>query len=382
MTGYNIGLILILLVALLILLLVFMGHSRKKRVQRGGTNYIDGIRAFMMGDRNQAIFHLTQTAREDSENTDAYLLLGDLLREQSRLKDAIKIHRSLLARFDLDRPAKLRVYNSLALDYTAANMFKEALRFIDDALTEKRVLWAYKLQQQIYEKQGDYPKAFDILEKIGKITKKPDLKRLAMYKIKMGEEAVQKKDYHQARIIFKEALKIDDHCIPAYLYIGDAYQSEGDSESAIEWWLKLARNCPPEAYLVFDRLEAAFFARNEFEKIIGLYKDLHQKRPEDFKIVQALTRIYDKKGDYEGAIAAIRELGPVLNLPAKIKMLELYAISGKSKKELLDLVAEITEDFRRTDNYFYCANCGRSSEKPLWHCPQCGAWDSYGISCV
>ena len=79
----------------------------------------------------------------------------------------------------------------------------------------------------IYEEKGDWDKAFFYRQSINKWLKKRDQDILALYKVQSGLSFVEQGLEHEARIRFREALKLTKTCIPAYLYWGDSYRREG-----------------------------------------------------------------------------------------------------------------------------------------------------------
>ncbi|MBN2542292.1 tetratricopeptide repeat protein [bacterium] len=380
MIGYNAGLILVLLIVLFSLLLFYIGRRAKKRLSgKSVGSYIDGIRSLVVGDRSQAVLHLTKAAQEDTENIDAYLLLGDILREEKKASEAIKIHRSLLSRLELKKEDLLRIYRSLAMDYLALSMWDEALRSLNRALELRKETWIYKLLQRVHEARGNFDEAYRCLEKAGRVTGEKDVQRLALYKVEQGRRLIEAGGYHEARILFKEAIKLFPKCLPAYLYIGDAYSKEDRLEEAIEWWHKLANEFPNYSHLVFDRLESAYFKKGEFGAMIQFYEGLLERSPGNDRVLLALVRIYDKMGDYEKAIEVIKDSGAKLDLGMKMRLAKLYAESGKSNQEIADWFDSFAGDVLHEERVYECETCGYKSAEPLWYCPQCKSWQSFGF---
>ena len=58
----------------------------------------------MVGDKKRALEKLRLAAIKDTSNIDAYLKIGDILRENGKVENAIKIHRQLTVRKGLSGP--------------------------------------------------------------------------------------------------------------------------------------------------------------------------------------------------------------------------------------------------------------------------------------
>ena len=106
-----------------------------------------------------------------------------------------------------------------------------------------------------------------------------------------------KGEHHRARLKYKEAVRIDERCTPAYLFIGDSYVLENRLEEAVTFWKKLIEIVPEYAYLTFERLEKAHFELGDFSAVVRVYQDLISRRPNDLRALFALVPLPRKALD-------------------------------------------------------------------------------------
>jgi tetratricopeptide (TPR) repeat protein len=105
------------------------GQHRRTRTPRDA--YTLGLSALIGGDRREALRHLRDAVQGDSDNIDAYLRLGDLLRESGSVDKALAVHRDLTVRPRIPESDRVLILESLTRDYLAGS---------DDAETYLRKL--------------------------------------------------------------------------------------------------------------------------------------------------------------------------------------------------------------------------------------------------
>ena len=62
------------------------------------------------GDTRTALSHLRDVVKQDTNHIDAYLQMGDILREEGNAEAAIKIHQSLTVRPNLSNEIKREIH--------------------------------------------------------------------------------------------------------------------------------------------------------------------------------------------------------------------------------------------------------------------------------
>ena len=76
---------------------------------------MDALNAMLLADKRRAIALLSNIVKKDSEHINAYLQLGNLLREDNPDR-AIKIHQMLTVRQNLPKEKRIEILKSLTLD--------------------------------------------------------------------------------------------------------------------------------------------------------------------------------------------------------------------------------------------------------------------------
>ncbi len=374
-----IWIILILCVIAVIVHRIWVSVAAKRRRSAGGSPFVGGLVALLDGDYNSAINLLKEAVRDQPQDIEPYLRLGDVLRDTGEVKRAIQIHRELTVRPGIPKKTMARIFLSLARDYAAAKRYDRASATYEQALNlapENEKIMEELLQ--IYEEMGEWDKAYLLRRDIAKVRKVDDTHMLALYKAYIGKMYLDRKDAKRAESNLKDALKIDSECAAAYLYLGDLYYEMGNIDDAISAWRRIITLYPEIAYITFRRLEKAFYEKGRFEKIVDLYNDVLERNPRDIKTIMTLANIQRKKGNLDEALRLCQtalELEPE-SRRVKQALARLYYEKGETERSLQAMV-EAFNGFSSDEEYYYCSNCGHKSNEVLWRCPRCKAWETF-----
>jgi lipopolysaccharide biosynthesis regulator YciM len=368
----------IFLIVLAFLGFIFSFEKRKAwESKQISQNYIEGLKAMIEGDDQAAFVKLKQTVNEDSDNIDAYLRLGDLMRKKGQHQKAVQIHRQLLLRKHLDSGTIALIWRSLAVDFISAkkyNMADEILEKIAKESGHKK--WAKEKILEVFEKSSQWEKAYEIGKDI--FGAKDHQTRLAVYKHLSGSELYKAGEFHKARLAYKESLHHDNKFAPSYIMIADSYLAEGRKEEAAEFFKRLAEEVPNEAYQVFYKMEQTLFELGQYPEVETIYKKMLRECPNDPDILRSLAVIAEKKGDLNGAIDALSQVVSAFpdDMAAASRLAGMYIESGQ-KQKALRVLQNIFDQWPLKRHYYACPYCHAEATKIEMICPSCSKVGPY-----
>ena len=200
---------------------------------------------------------------------------------------------------------------------------------------------------------------------------------LAKFHLLAGRDFADKKEYHKARLEYKEALNFDEKLDIPYLYIADSYQAERRIEDAIEFWKKFLAASPQLGFLVYPKLERAYFELGKFGEITEVYSEVLQKDPKNSYALLGLARILEKRGR---ANQAMEQYSSILeNDPAFASARQALArllLEQKRPSEALRETEFLLEHLAVMREHFYCSRCGWTSSEYFFLCGSCDAFRS------
>lgn len=358
-----------------------LNRSSRRRTSQAPKLYMEALRALVDGDDHVAFERLKMTANEDSSNIDAYLKLGDLLRKRGKYDRAIRVHEELTLRLGLSKSAQVAVHKALAQDYVGAGNHQQAESSLLKILElDKENLWAANQLVALYESTGRFDEAYEARKASLKISGLKDGQSLALYKTLAGTKLATQGKKSEARVEYKDALSHDPNCIPALLYIGDAYWEDGRADEAVEWWMRLANAHPQAAHLVFERLERAYFDLGQYGEITKFYDRIIEKNPDNTTALIGLADLALKKGEFDRALQQYRHVLEVDNDNVAARAGIISALARMKRwPQVADEVDHLLDAAAFAETDYICSKCGQREHEPTWYCPQCKAVGSFKL---
>ncbi len=357
------------------LLIIKRGKKRSSKK----TPYIDALHMVLDGKKAEALELLKKTVKEDSENIMAYIKLGDILRDQGFADRAAKIHRNLLIRGDLTEKQTNSILEHLVLDYQSSGALDKAIEMAERLVQRnKRDVNKQQLLLTLYEKKGEWDKAYFYRRSIGRWLKKQDNDILALYKVQSGLKFAKSGTEREARIRYRDAMKLDKKCIPAYLNIGDSYRRTNRNEDAAKIWIDFTQKNPEWSHLAFERLREVLFDLGRYGDIEEIYKQIIRKHPKNPAAHMNLAELYKKQGNTDQAIDICRKVleSRPNTLYSRHLLIQMLMEKGDTNSALQEMLSLLEKQLSSKASYT-CSECGFKSENILWHCPQCYQWKTF-----
>jgi lipopolysaccharide biosynthesis regulator YciM len=363
----------------LVWVLVYLARVRVSLREGPAQTYIDALRNLLDGDLTAGARGLRETILHDTDNVDAYVRLGDLMRRSGYPKRALQIHQSLLQRRKLARDDMIRAKESLYKDYKQLEEPARAIEILKEIIEYEPQNKSFRKElMKLYEKRGMWNEAIEAKRRVVDSGTEEGRRKMATYQADIGMRLLEGGRREDALRYLKSALKSWRESVPALLGMGDVSYSKGDLRDALSYWRRVIEISPKYAFLTLDRMEKALFHQGKFSEITELYKDFLSRNQENVSVHDALARIYVKMGETESAVNEYRmalEIDPD-HLPAKIGLARLDQSMGHSEDALRDLLS-VAERLGKEQKKYYCASCGHKSTSFHWVCPKCGETESF-----
>jgi lipopolysaccharide biosynthesis regulator YciM len=345
-------------------------------------SYQEGLNLLLEGRRDEALTKLKKVVREAPDNIEAWLTLGNLLKERGEVDRAIQIHRNLLVKKRLPKSLFAQLKKALVLDYVKVKKYSKAIPILQELIdSDSKEVSNYRLLLSIYEKLKDWKQAIEVYKKIFKLAGHGDKTDLAFYYSFVATRQLDQSQESEAEKNLKRALRLNGNCVPALLYHGDIDYRHRRLKDAKEKWLRIVNNFPHLAHLVFHRLEKLYFEEGNFSEILTLYENLRKESIKDKAVLSALVRLYEKMGRKKDAIETLKE---ILSIdPADIEsrgwLIRLFAEVNEPEK-IVEQAKELCSMY--PSEFYECMHCGHRSRRFFFRCPECQEWkEEVYLSC-
>lgn len=346
--------VLILLVIILAASTAYLAYERHNRRNRKAESdlYIQALQD-LLNERPEAAFtKLRQVVAEDTNNIDAYLRLGQILRVYKQPERAVQVHKDLTLRTGLDRSDKTAILMQLTEDYITLGDNETAEKALKELIViDPRSRWAHSHLLKVQERQQKWDQAYDTAVALLKLEGNKSKKPLARFKYQMAQQLYKKREYHKARIVFKEAIGLDPTHVEAYLAIGDSYAQEDRLEDAVNFWMKLISAVPDKGHLVIDRLKRVLFDLGRYGDIVNICENILEHSPKNLQARRTLAEFYEKKGDLDAATEKLESLIDDYpeDLSTIVEVIRIYSERGERRK-LQDLLRRLEKQGARPEH--------------------------------
>ena len=133
---------------------------------------------------------------------------------------------------------------------------------------------------------------------------------------------------------------------------------------------------PQHAYLTFEQLGKTYYQKGDFTEVENIYRSILKEHPQDIHTLLALIELLEKKGEIETVLQLCREVIEIKpSIEAYIRLIRYQKDNQKEIDALLNSLADLCKQ----DKSFTCSVCYYRSTEPLWRCPECGNWRTFGV---
>ncbi len=373
---------------LIVGILIGLGLSylfKPSPIKKGGAEeknaYIKGINFLLSNETDKAIEEFTRAVKIDSNTIDTYFTLGSLFRSKGDIGRATRIHQSITVRPSVDEKMRLKALYELGVDFKKAGFIKRSIAVFEDLIhRDPKRIEAYEELVSLYQEIKDWEKAIELYTKLMRLKGIKKKNVLAHLYVELGKSLSEKGENNAAIKAFKKAISLDDHCIDAYLHLGDLYAVEENFDKAIKNWKAILDIAPRFAYLAYPRLEDVYFKLGQFNEMERILRDFSRRNPDDHYTHLALARYLYKKQEVNEAIQELRaalDCNPQF-LDARIELGRIL-LEHDMKEDVLKEFEYLLGMFTPQQKPFQCSECGYESRDILWKCPQCQRWDTIDI---
>lgn len=307
--------------------------------------YTEALSAIIRGQTGKAINALRTVVRNDSGHVEAYMHLGDLLRDNNQAQKALKIHQSLTVRPDLPSKFRIEIHKSLVLDYERLMDYPRASREAEQILgIDRKNLWANEFLLKNARLNEDWDRALQLVKTAQRIKGRVDVTELAEIKVKEGHYQFAQGNQREAIACFNKAQKIAPEYGAPLFELGELYFKQGELEKAIKHWEKFALCCPDESEKVYSKIETTLFELGRFSEAENFYRRVLSKDASNLDAMVRLANVLVEKGDERAAINLVEE---TLNksagsIPARLMKLKL-SLAKKNPPQLSRQIDKLLE---------------------------------------
>ena len=279
--------IFIIIVVVLSLIIFLLVSNRSKNIPTDAEAFNNALKALVNGEKDKAYHLLREIISKDSNNIDAFLLLGDLVREKD-VNQAIKIHQTVILRPQISKSKKIEAHTALSKDFIKSGNISKAEEELNNILNmDSSNKWALLKLKDIATENKNWKEALKHEKKLMKVDihhKKNDESMLNYY-IAMDYKS---KDKIKNYVHYLEKSAAAENIYPESA-LELANHNKDNADRAISYYKLYAKHKPSQRTMAYNKIENILFDSQQYDEVENLYKELLENSFDGF----ALNRLVD-----------------------------------------------------------------------------------------
>ncbi|MBT3922983.1 MAG: tetratricopeptide repeat protein [Nitrospina sp.] len=275
----------------------FNNNRIEKRNLRVEALFKKGENFFICGktDKSQAL--IEKVLDTSPEHVGALNLMGRILDATCKYDQAEIFHKKALAL----EPQNIHALYDLAHTYSKTDRQNEEISLLQKIQGMNPGTAGPILRlRDIYLKQKDWKKVCTLQKKVLPLLRenleewKKEQTNLSQYHVELGKQCLEKGNRDAAISAFKQALRVSEYCLPAYLSLGDVYLESGKQKQALKTWKTGFQKTGNKACLV--RSQVALRDSENYQELLRTYEETLETSEEKSLLVLLLSTFYLEHG--------------------------------------------------------------------------------------
>ncbi len=347
--------------------------------------FLNATQYLISGNKDLAIKEFLNAVDLNRETIETYFALGGLFRSNGEIDKAISIHRSLIARENINESTRLRALRELAVDFDKGGFLDKAIETYKDVLKINRDQdEVIKSLCRIYEDIGDWDQAYNyriMLSKVGQENQSETISHILVEKAKYHFDSASytacAEDLDDA---FRFAPSVSAKILRLKLYI-----IQNKMEDAKILLLELLKEHPMYTSFMFVSLEDEKRISEDdqyLQRLDHLREYFLNLEDEELRgsasIVLSQIRLLKKRNESSNAYKLLKDWLSKYQTNSdvlKIEYIKLLIETGHTDEALVQ-TQSLLGSLHSTLTRHFCSQCGFNSDEIFWRCPQCHKWET------
>ncbi|TDJ30083.1 MAG: lipopolysaccharide assembly protein LapB [Gammaproteobacteria bacterium] len=339
-------------------------------------DYLRGLNFVLNRQTDDALELFMRMAKVDDDTLETHFALGHLFRRRGEVERAIRVHQNLLARPNLNESQRHQALFSLAQDYLGAGLFDRAEKLFSE-LRGSPTLGQAALENlvDIYERESDWTKAIEAHRELEVMTGEKS-SQVAHYYCELAERARLSGNLDLARQYLKSSVRSETGAFRGTLIRAAIAQEEEDFAQALRLYEQVLETDQRLMVEVLPQLVACYEATNRQQELERYLERLIAKGDDVKKnlafavIINGLTA----PPIFRDCVEAF-----ILQHDVIATLIDTVHFSELPQANREQAILRITRGLRQlalSSARYRCTSCGYSTQRLIWHCPSCKAWET------
>jgi lipopolysaccharide biosynthesis regulator YciM len=390
-----VGLTLILFLAAGVAITLLAGMTREASKLVGGwrqrrdsktseeieEEYSRGLSAVLEGRENDALAHFRAVLERDSRHFNTLLKLGEVLRSQDRIDEAIEYHRKAHHLKDDDA----RPLYALVEDYEAKGDLERARTVLDRILAKKRdSISGWRKLRSLHVKGRSWGQALAAHQQVVKRANVRDPRDSgeagfgAGIRFEMAAEMLAAGKAKEAASALRKLVKENPRFIPAHVALGEALRAQGLAAEGVEAWYQGFETTGSPIFLTV--LEDHFLSQEQPLAAIEALKRCVARARKDTIPQFYLGKLFFRLEMLDDAAAILQSLeGRASYAPTLHYLLGRIHERRRNTRDAAIEYRKVIKEMELVQLEYRCTACGTTRADWAPRCADCGNWNTIEV---
>ena len=275
----------------------FKNNRIEKRNLRVEALFKKGENLFICGKTEKSKGLIEKVLDTSPQHVGALNLMGRILGSMDKPDQAEIFHQKALA----IEPQNIHALYDLAHTYSRTGRETEEITLLQkiQAMNPGTVGPLIRLRD-IYLQQKDWAKVCALQKKVLPLVRdnneesEKEQTNLSQFHFELGKQCLENGNWDSAISAFKQALRVSEKCLSAYLSLGDAYLESGKQKQALKIWKTGFQKTGNKACLV--RSQIALRDSENYQELLSTYEETMETSQEKSLLVLLLSTFYLEHG--------------------------------------------------------------------------------------
>jgi len=347
--------------------------------------FLNATQYLISGNKDQAIKEFLSAVDINRETIETYFALGGLFRSNGEIEKAISIHRSLIARENINESTRLRALKELAIDFDKGGFVDKAIETYKDVLRINRD--QYEVIQalcRIYEDTGDWDQAYNYRIMLSKVAHENQAETVSHILVQKAKTCFDQGDLGRCHEDLDDAFRFAPSVSANILRIRLLLVEDKMDQAQIQLF-ELIKEHPMYTSFIFESLsekvrpEIEVEYKAKLETLRGYFINIEDvELMSSPSVVLTNVRLLKESGESDRAAKLMRdwmENHPQSSEVMKAELIKLLIDLGL-KDEALMHTTQLLNNLNQSVTKHFCSQCGYNSDAIFWRCPQCHEWET------
>lgn len=340
--------------------------------------YFRGLNHLLNEEPDKAIDVFVEMLEVDSDTVETHLALGNLFRRRGEVERAIRIHQNLIARPALTTEQRGQALLELGQDYLRAGLYDRAENLFNELRQNKlHLVHALRHLLTIYQQEKDWEACLRTVEELERQAGEDRSVEKSHYYCELAEQALEKGQRKQARVLLGKALSASPKCVRATHLLARVERDSGSTADALRLLTSIVEQDPEYLPEVLGEIAHAYRTLGQRDRLRRFLLEMAEKYPNrgaELYLVELIREVDSEQAAIDYLSAYIARTPSLLGL---MRLLELRCNRADRENDgLLDQVRGQLRQLIQERGAYQCRKCGFEAKALHWQCPSCHSWAS------